>query len=263
MYIRQFPKLYRFCLFIFHMLQPLCPRRFFRTIGGYLRFFKDILKYFTMDGSESFKLLNLRPALKDWTGEILVDQYYFYQDTWAAGKIIENVPEFHVDIGSTVLLVGILSKITRICTVDIRSLPVSLENMEFRKGSVLELPFKDGEINSISSLCVIEHIGLGRYDDPLDPFGTYKAIKELSRVLEKGGNLYISVPIGENAEVYFNSYKIFKPEKFVSMFKGFKIVDTLFILEDRLCEMDEYLKLEKSPYKHRMIVGCFHFQKAK
>ncbi|MBU1853976.1 MAG: DUF268 domain-containing protein [Candidatus Omnitrophica bacterium] len=214
-----------------------------------------------MNGSESFELLNLRPSLEDWTRTTPVDIYYFHQDTWVAGKIIENVPDVHVDIGSTALFVGILSKVTRVCSVDIRPLPVSLENMSCKKGDILGLPFNDGEVSSLSSLCVVEHIGLGRYGDPLDPFGSSKAIQEVSRVLKKGGDLYISVPIGESSGVYFNAYRVFDPHRFISMFQGFKVIDTLFIFEDRICTMEDYIKLDKSPYSQRMIVGCFHLQK--
>ncbi len=174
--------------------------------------------------------------------------------------IIRNTPEFHVDIGSTVLFVDILSKNTRICSIDIRPLPLPLKDMEFKKGSILELPFEDGQIHSLSSLCVIEHVGLGRYGDSLDTLGTYKAAKELSRVIGKGGNLYVSVPVGENS-LYFNAYRSFDPEDFITMFNDFKLIDTLFILDDSLCTLDEYIKMDRSCHIGRMTVGCFHFQK--
>jgi SAM-dependent methyltransferase len=213
-----------------------------------------------MKSSEPFRLLNLRPCLEDWTKETQVDRYYFYQETWAAEKIIKNTPEFHVDIGSTVLFVGILSKITRICSIDIRPLPLTLKNMEFKKGSILELPFEDGQIHSLSSLSVIEHVGLGRYGDSLDTLGTYKAAKELSRVIGKGGNLYVSVPVGENS-LYFNAHRSFDPEDFITMFNDFKLIDTLFILDDSLCTLDEFIKMNRLHDIGRMTIGCFHFQK--
>ncbi len=214
-----------------------------------------------MGKAERFRLLNLRPSLEDWTKTTPLDHCYFYQDTWAAEKVMKDIPDFHVDIGSTALLVGILSKITRVYSIDIRPLPVKLDNLECKRGSVLDLPFKDGEISSLSSLCVIEHIGLGRYGDTLDPSGSYKAISELSRVLRKGGNLYVSVPVGEETTVYFNAYRVFEPQNFVALFEGFKMMDSLFILEDRLSTMEEYIKLDRSPYYGRMIVGCFHLRK--
>ena len=62
---------------------------------------------------------------------------------------------------------------------------MSLPELNFKKGNILNLPFSDYSINSLSSICVIEHIGLGRYGDQLDQFGTEKAVKELVRVLAK------------------------------------------------------------------------------
>jgi hypothetical protein len=53
-----------------------------------------------------------------------------------------------------------------------------LENLFFKEGSILALPFESGSIKSLSSLCVVEHIGLGRYGDEIDPFGSESAIKE-------------------------------------------------------------------------------------
>jgi hypothetical protein len=46
------------------------------------------------------------------------------------------------------------------------------------------LPFKNNSIECISSLCVLEHIGLGRYGDKLDPFGTEKAIEEIKTIFK-------------------------------------------------------------------------------
>jgi len=66
--------------------------------------------------------------------------------------------------------------------VDIRPIDVSLDNLFFVKGSILNLPFRNNSIESISSLCVVEHIGLGRYGNVIDPYGSEKAIKELKRV---------------------------------------------------------------------------------
>ena len=67
--------------------------------------------------------------------------------------------------------------------VDICPWSLPLDTVEFRKGSILNLPFEDATVPSVSSLCVVEHIGLGRYGDPLDPYGSEKAIQELKRIV--------------------------------------------------------------------------------
>ena len=49
---------------------------------------------------------------------------------------------------------------------------------------------------------MLEHIGLGRYGDPIDPQGTEKAATELQRVLAPGGDLYLSLPIEKESRVF-------------------------------------------------------------
>lgn len=82
----------------------------------------------------------------------------------------------------------------------------------FKKGSILELPFEDNSIQTLSSLCVVEHIGLGRYGDPVDSFGSEKAIKELKRVLQVGGIILFSVPVDNENKIYFNAHRAFARE---------------------------------------------------
>jgi hypothetical protein len=79
---------------------------------------------------------------------------------------------------------------------------------------------------SLSSLHAVEHFGLGRYGDPLDPGGSLSAMKALARVLAPGGRLYFSVPIGVE-RVCFNSHRVFAPEAVVHAFitAGLRLVE--------------------------------------
>jgi hypothetical protein len=99
-----------------------------------------------------------------------------------------------------------------------------LENLDSKKGSILSIPFKDNSVNSLSCLHVAEHIGLGRYGDPLDPLGTKKACKELSRVLAINGKLYFSLPIG-NPRVCFNAHRIHSVKQIIAYFKDLELVE--------------------------------------
>src|ERR1035437_9128085 len=65
---------------------------------------------------------------------------------------------------------------------------------------------------SVSCLHVAEHIGLGRYGDPIDPLGTNKALLELQRVLAPGGVLLFSMPVGRE-RVEFNAQRIWDPRR--------------------------------------------------
>lgn len=122
-------------------------------------------------------------------------------------RIPARKPARHVDVGSHNEWAVWMSVQTPITFIDIRPLPVKTEGFDSKAGSVLNLPYPDASVDSISCLHVIEHVGLGRYGDPLDPQGTIKACKELARVLAPGGRLYLSTPVGR-ARVCFNAHRI-------------------------------------------------------
>jgi len=137
-----------------------------------------------------------------------LDPWYFYQDTWAFGRVLEAQPEWLLDVGSTALLVGVLSQVLPVTSVDVRPLPVSLPGLTCQTGDITALPFADGSVPMVSSLSVIEHIGLGRYGDALDPAGSEKACRELVRVLRPGGRLLLSFPTADAAVTLFNAHRM-------------------------------------------------------
>jgi SAM-dependent methyltransferase len=117
-----------------------------------------------------------------------------------------------------------LTAVLPVTFVDIRPLELTIPNYEGLSGSVLSLPFPDASVESLSSLHVIEHIGLGRYGDPLDPFGAVKAAREIVRVICHGGRAYISVPIGR-PRVQFNGQRVFAIGEVLNMFADLKLAE--------------------------------------
>jgi SAM-dependent methyltransferase len=191
--------------------------------------------------------------ISDWHATTPVS-FYFYQDTWAFHKIVQQKPDSHLDIGSTALLVGCLAGVLPTISLDFRPLPVQLKGLRTMSGSITQLPFADGSVESISSLCVIEHIGLGRYGDPLDPEGTQKAAQELSRVLAPGGNLYVSAPCGRSY-IAFNAHRSFDKEEFINFFPTLTLKE--FALVNAQGTTD---KINPDP-QSGLHVGLFHFTK--
>jgi len=72
-------------------------------------------------------------------------------------------------------------------------------------------------------LHVIEHIGLGRYGDPINPMGSRDAAKELQRVVAPKGRLYLSVPVGRE-RVCFNAHRVHEAETVVSYFQDLQTI---------------------------------------
>jgi SAM-dependent methyltransferase len=136
------------------------------------------------------------------------DQFYFYQDYWAFSRVTAAHPDWLLDVGSTVLLVGLLSQFVPVVSVDIRPVPVSVPNLLCIPGNITALPFPDASVPMASSLSVIEHIGLGRYGDPLDAHGSERACRELVRVLRPGGRLLLSWPTADTPVTQFNANRL-------------------------------------------------------
>lgn len=188
------------------------------------RFWRDWHTYEQMPGAELLRPEDAYPRLYDRTATTPFDSHYFYQDIWAAKAIHHSGTQMHVDIGSDHKYAGLLTAFTHVVFVDIRPLKVTLEGFESREGSILNLPFETESVQSLSCLHVAEHIGLGRYGDPLDPLGTKKATKELARILAQGGDLYFSLPVGK-PRVCFNAHRIHSPQQILEYFTGLRLVD--------------------------------------
>lgn len=171
----------------------------------------------------------LYPCVGDDTGQTVIEPIYFYQDAWAFEKIVSAKPAQHVDVGSHHKFVALLSKVVPVTMVDIRPLSVSLDSLKFLEGTLLDLPFESGTLPSVSSLCVIEHVGLGRYGDPLDPAGSDKALAELQRVVQPGGDLYISLPLHNENRTYFNAHRTFTEPYLLEMFAPFEVLERRYI----------------------------------
>ena len=197
--------------------------RFWKGARAYRQYIRSWRNYTRLPDAEDLSLSDALPFLFDRTGITGIDGHYFYQGVWAMRKIKESGVKEHVDVGSLVSFVGLLSTFVKVVFIDIRPALVVLENFDSRAGSLLEMPFADNSVKSLSCLHVAEHIGLGRYGDPLDPQGTKKASQELSRVLAPQGNLYFSLPVGK-PRVQFNAHRIHSPSQILQYFDRLELV---------------------------------------
>lgn len=193
------------------------------SIGLYKRYLSDWSKYKRLSGSEPLDFLNSYPCLFDRTTTSPFDSHYFYQDIWAFKLIQSSNTPRHVDIGSRVILIGMLTAITQTVFIDIRPLLVTLNNFQSQPASILAIPFRDNSVESLSCLHVAEHIGLGRYGDLLNPEGTKMATRELVRVLAPGGKLYFSGPVGR-PRLCFNAHRIHSPSQIMNYFQDLELI---------------------------------------
>lgn len=204
-------------------------RRMIRSAKSVPRFLRSAILYSRLhedrDGF-AISLAKAYPCLADWCGPAgKARGGYFHQDLWAARKIYRTRPEFHLDVGSRIDgFVAHLLCFMPVTIVDVRPLDAKVEGMRFVQADATTLEgFEDGSVESLSSLHAVEHFGLGRYGDAVDPRATFLAMQSLQRVLRPGGRLYFSVPIGRQ-RLEFNAHRIFAPATVITAFRGLRLV---------------------------------------
>jgi Caenorhabditis protein of unknown function, DUF268 len=180
---------------------------------GIPRFLKDSAKFKKQYQGE----FSWMPCLTDWHEEGgSARGEYFWQDLYVARKVFAANPNRHIDIGSRVDgFVAHVASFREVEVFDIRPNMATVPGIVFRQANLMNLgDTLAGCCDSLSCLHALEHFGLGRYGDPIDPLGYEHGIKNMSRLLSDGGVFYLSVPIGI-ATVYFNAHRVFNPKELV------------------------------------------------
>lgn len=72
------------------------------------------------------------------------------------------------------------------------------------------------------SFSSIEHDGLGRYGDPLDPDGDLVAMKEAWLKLEPGGHFLLAVPVDVHDQMHWYSARIYGPLRLPLLLQGWE-----------------------------------------
>ncbi len=205
------------------------------------------------------KIRDWAPRLLDKLAQTPFDSHYTYHPAWAARVVAGLRPEEHVDISSTLHFCTVMSAIVPVRFYDYRPAPLKLSNLTSGSADLTALPFADGSIKSISCMHVIEHIGLGRYGDPIDPDGDIKAIAELKRVLAPGGCLLFVVPVGK-PKIDFNRHRIYSYEHIMDAFSDVTLKEFSLIPDD----YEQGIIINAAPAlvrEQNWGCGCFWFTK--
>lgn len=199
-----------------------------RRVVGLMAYLSDFFK-FRMLSKNTIVRFQLRwkdnyPCLLDRTSVTAFDAHYLYHPAWAARILARTKPSEHVDISSSLHFCTMVSAFIPVKFYDYRPAGVNLSNLTCEAADLLALPFESYALHSLSCMHVVEHIGLGRYGDALDPDGDLKAIAELKRVLAPGGSLLFVVPVGQ-PKIMFNAHRIYSYEQIVAYFAELELIE--------------------------------------
>ncbi|TMA33750.1 MAG: DUF268 domain-containing protein [Deltaproteobacteria bacterium] len=196
------------------------------------QFQRQFEEFSKLPGADRFPLRwsDRLPRLGEDTPTTGFDRHYVYHPAWAARILHKLGPRVHVDIGSSLFFVSVLSAFVRTEAYDYRPAEVRLDGLRTGSADLTALHFADRSIESLSCMHVVEHIGLGRYGDRLDPNGDLKATSELQRVLAPEGSLLLVVPVGR-PQLRFNGHRIYSYDQIVTSFAELELTEFALIPE--------------------------------
>lgn len=230
------------------------------TVKNYFLYQKEF-KIFQATHNERFVIecKDKYPCLTDKNKTTSFDKHYIYHTAWAARKLKENMPKEHIDISSYLYFSTIVSAFIPVKFFDYRPAPIELDNLKCKYADLIKLSFESDSVDSLSCMHVVEHIGLGRYGDPIDVDGDLKAIKELKRVVSLGGNLLFVIPVGE-PKIMFNAHRIYSYKQVISYFDGFELLEFTLIPDQSNQGLVINATQEESDMQN-YACGCFLFRK--
>ena len=146
-------------------------------------------------------------------------------------KVFQNNPQEHYDIGSR--LDGFIAHLLvfrEVRYIDIRPLPYEIPGLHFVQADAVRLNnIEDNSVESLSSFHALEHFGLGRYGDEIDPEAYKRAAENMVIVLAPKGHLYIGVPVGPVDKLFFNAHRIFSIRTVLALFEKLKLNDIAIV----------------------------------
>jgi len=238
------------------------PRKMLRSLRNIPRYVRDLFRF----RSNYTGRLELLPCLHDWYEEGgTTKNEYFWQDLLVARKIFAANPKKHVDIGSRMDgFVAHVASFREIEVFDIRPITTSIPGVTITQADLMNPAAAiTNYCDSLSCLHALEHFGLGRYGDPIDPKGYESGVRNMARILRQGGVFYLSVPVGIE-RVEFNAQHVFNPNTIVDVAQSNQFMlreFALFTADDGLVEMDTAYETLASVGKRRYGLGIYTFKK--
>ena len=235
-----------------------------RRLRARYRFKREFEEFRRLSSDENGRMAidpaDCMPCLDDRTAATGFDRHYVLHTAWAARILRRVAPQRHIDISSSLYFVSIVSAFVDVEFRDYRPANLDLPGLSAGHADLNRLNFEDRSVRSLSCMHVVEHIGLGRYGDTLDPVGDLRAMRELQRVVAVGGSLLFVVPVGR-PRVCFNAHRVYAFRQVIEAFAELKL-EQFALIPDR--EEDGGLLIDAGEAQadaQNYGCGCFWFRR--
>ncbi|XRB07684.1 DUF268 domain-containing protein [Pycnococcus provasolii] len=74
----------------------------------------------------------------------------------------------------------------------------------------------------VASFSSVEHSGMGRYGDPMNPSADIEAVAAMSCLVKKGGRMFLGVPSGGDS-VHWNAHRVYGAKRFPLLTVNWKL----------------------------------------
>ncbi|NUN09441.1 MAG: DUF268 domain-containing protein [Ignavibacteriaceae bacterium] len=240
-------------------------KKIFNSIRGLLIYFRNLsaFKKKLAETGSPFRIKSLYPCLDDrFDSAGSLPLHYFHLDLHVASRIYINQPSLHVDIGSRIDgFIAHIAVFRQVEIFDIRELSYSIPNVTFRQADLMSGDFQYSDYcDSVSCLHVIEHLGLGRYGDPLDPDGHIKSVNNIHKMLKRGGLFYFATPVGP-LRIEYDAHRVFSIRYLLDMFEGkFTVENFAYITDDNRLTTNVTLEPSGIESNYGCNYGCGIFE---
>lgn len=245
-----------------------------KNYTNYCGEFNLIEDSFIKSDAEMYAKMNQRASFdidEQYSWLVIKDKYapagtignYFWQDLWAARLIIKSGVKNHFDIASRLdgFIAHLLAADIDVTMIDVRKFPEKVEHLyTIVDDATLLNNLSDDSVESLSALCSLEHFGLGRYGDPIDPEACFKCFENIQKKMKCGGRLYISVPIGKE-RLEFNAHRVFYPSTIVESFKTLTLKEFSCTANGKIEYNVDLHKYDKDSHNGNYRYGLFYFIK--
>jgi hypothetical protein len=203
----------------------------------------DMLAGFTCNGAVPLTMMFLSETSGGelhWSQELYDNRKAIAQDVIANGteRVYDTDPHLaatlrrHPVAGADVLVIGSVHPFYeamvdlfggRPSTVEYRKIHHQIADL--KTYTVAEFEGLGLTYDAAVSISSIEHDGLGRYGDPIDPDGDLKAMQKCKSYLKKDGLLYLAVPVGRDV-VCWNAHRVYGRIRLPRLLAGWEVVDS-------------------------------------